>query len=294
MLFTALLCLLTQLPQPDGGGLQPGSFPPKWISGGPSCIEEPDWQVHEYNADLFIIRQSGCTHYEKPFLYLIFGQEKVVLIDTGAGKNDVARIVDSTIAKWLKRKNRVSIKLLVVHSHGHGDHTAGDAQFKERPDTELVAANLDAIQKAFNITDWPNTPGKLDLGGRTLDALPIPGHHTVDLAYYDAATGLVFSGDSLYPGRLYVSNWAEYEKSITRLVKFLDGKPVAHILGAHVEQAVTPYLDYPVRTSFQPKEHALELSRATLLELQKGLAALDGKATRVAYRDFTIWPNIRN
>ena len=98
------------------------------------------------------------------------------------------------------------------------------------------------------------------------------------------------SGDTLYPGRLYVNNWAEYEKSITRLVNFLDGKPVAHILGAHIEQSATPYLDYPVRTSFQPLEHSLELSRATLLELQRGLASLKGKASRVAYRDFTIWP----
>lgn len=289
MLFPILL-LLAQAPQPDGAGLLPGTLPAKWISGGPNCIEEPDWQVHEYNPDLFVIRQSGCTHYEKPFLYLIFGEEKVLLIDTGAGKNEVARIVDSTIAKWLKRKNRESIRRLIVHSHGHGDHTAGDAQFKDRTDTDLIPANLDAIKAAFQITDWLNTPGKIDLGGRILDALPIPGHHTVDVAYYDARTGIVFSGDTLYPGRLYVANWAEYEKSITRLVQFLDGKPVAHILGAHIEQAATPYLDYPVRTSFQPKEHSLELSRSTLLELQQALAALKGKPTRVAYRDFTIWP----
>ncbi len=293
MLLPLLLLSLAQVPQPDGGGLKPGTLPAKWISGGPSCVEEPDWQVHEYNDNLFIIRQSGCTHYEKPFLYLIFGKDKAALIDTGAGKNEVARIVDTTIARWLKRNNRESIQLVVTHSHGHGDHTAGDAQFKERKDTTLVAANLPEIQKAFNIVDWPNTPGKLDLGGRVLDALPIPGHHTVDVAYYDALTGLVFSGDTLYPGRLYVSNWAEYEKSISRLVKFLDGKPVAHILGAHVEQALTPYLDYPVRTSYQPREHALELSRSTLLELQLGLATLNGKPARVAYRDFTIWPNIR-
>lgn len=282
--------LLAQVPQPDGGGLTPGTLPAKWIGGGPNCIEEPAWQVHEYNPDLFIIRQSGCTHYEKPFLYLIFGNEKVVLIDTGAGKNDVAQTVEVIIGKWLKRKNREAIQRIVVHSHGHGDHTAGDAQFKDRPDTQLVPANLGAIQTAFDLKDWPNSPGKLELGGRTLDALPIPGHHTVDVAYYDARTGLLFSGDTLYPGRLYVNNWAEYEKSITRLVNFLDGKPVAHILGAHIEQSATPYLDYPVRTSFQPLEHSLELSRATLLELQRGLASLKGKASRVAYRDFTIWP----
>ena len=32
----------------------------------------PDWQIHEYNANFYILRESGCTNYEKPFLYLIF------------------------------------------------------------------------------------------------------------------------------------------------------------------------------------------------------------------------------
>ena len=42
-------------------------------------MEVPDWQVHEYNADFYILRESGCTNYEKPFLYLIFGKDKALL-----------------------------------------------------------------------------------------------------------------------------------------------------------------------------------------------------------------------
>jgi len=42
-------------------------------------MEVPDWQVHEYNADFYIIRESGCTHYEKPFIYLIFGYISVAI-----------------------------------------------------------------------------------------------------------------------------------------------------------------------------------------------------------------------
>ena len=45
----------------------------------------PAFQVHEYNPNFFILRQSGCIHYEKPFLYLIFGRDKALLEDTGAG-----------------------------------------------------------------------------------------------------------------------------------------------------------------------------------------------------------------
>ena len=51
----------------------------------------PDWQVHEYNPNFFILRQSGCIHYEKPFLYLFFGRDSALLEDTGAGKATTAQ-----------------------------------------------------------------------------------------------------------------------------------------------------------------------------------------------------------
>ena len=67
-------------------------------------------------------------------------------------------------------------------------------------------------------------------------------------------------------------------------------KPVAHILGNHIEQTRTPFLDYPVGTIYQPDEHELALSRGVLFEVQAGLAAMKGTLQRVAYRDFTLWP----
>src|SRR5262249_437469 len=78
--------LSAQVPQPDGGGVRPGVLPKAWLLGGPKCIEIPEFQVHEYNEDFYILRQSGCSNYEKPFLFLMFGKEKALLLDTGAGK----------------------------------------------------------------------------------------------------------------------------------------------------------------------------------------------------------------
>ena len=49
------------------------------------------------NQDLCIFRESGCASYEKPFLYLLFGKEKALLLDTGAGKTEGARLVDSSL-----------------------------------------------------------------------------------------------------------------------------------------------------------------------------------------------------
>jgi hypothetical protein len=81
-----------------------------------------------------------------------------------------------------------------------------------------------------------------------------------------------------------------YETSNQRMIRFTEGKPVAHILGNHIEQTRTPFLDYPVGTIYQPDEHELALSRGVLFEVQAGLAAMKGKPQRVAYRDFSLWP----
>ncbi len=73
--------LLAQQP-----AVEPGVLPKSWATGGPNCLELPDWQVHEYNTDFFILRESGCSHYEKPFLYLIFGDKRALLYDLPFGK----------------------------------------------------------------------------------------------------------------------------------------------------------------------------------------------------------------
>jgi len=64
---------LGQAPAPPPA-IETGTLPAVWITGGPNCLEVPDWQIHEYNANFYILRESGCTNYEKPFLYLIFGR----------------------------------------------------------------------------------------------------------------------------------------------------------------------------------------------------------------------------
>lgn len=285
-----LLRLYSQVPQPDGAGVEPGVLPAKWIHGGPKCMEEPEWQIHEYNADLYILRESGCTHYEKPFLYVVFGEEKVTLIDTGAGQQQIGRVYDELVAKWLKRKGRTTIRKMVIHTHGHSDHIAGDAQFRGRADIEFVPFEIPEVQKAFGIAQWPESVGKLDLGGRVLEVVPIPGHHATDVAFYDKRTGLLLIGDTLYPGRLYVTYWDQFEKSIERLVRFTEGRVVTHILGCHIEQTERPYLEYPIGSFYQPEEHKLELARGHLLELHQALIGLKGKPARLAMRDFTIWP----
>ena len=85
--------------------------------------------------------------------------------------------------------------------------------------------------------------------------------------------------------------FAEAEAVYRQILAAHRGEPfVTHLLGTHIEEANTPYLDYPVRTVYQPDEHPLALSRGTLLELNEALIAMRDKPVRYALRDITIWP----
>ena len=278
---------------PPSAFIEPGVLPKSWTSGGPKCMEMPAWQVHEYNPNFFILRQSGCIHYEKPFLYLIFGRDKALLEDTGAGQIDTASVVMDLVAKWAERNTRTEpVPLIVVHSHSHGDHTAGDAGFASLPNVQLVKAAVPDLQRAFGIKTWPTDIVPIDLGGRIVDLIPIPGHDVAGIALYDRQTGIMLTGDSFYPGRLYVgeAEFATFVASHQRMVDFTKDKPVAHILGTHIEQTSTPFVDYPRGTVYQPEEHVLELNRGVLLELNDALIGLNGKLERVVLRDVILSP----
>jgi hydroxyacylglutathione hydrolase len=294
-LVTSALALACSHPSPSNRSMpndpiEGGTLPASWYAGGTDCAGRPDFQVHAYNPDLYILRQAACTNYEKPFLYLIFGTERVLLLDTGAGKVDVAGTVDRIIGDWLARHHRASIDLIVAHSHGHGDHVAGDSQFVRRAKTTLVGRDTTSVRTFFKIASWPEEIVQYDLGGRVLDVIPIPGHQAASIALYDRRTALLLTGDTFYPGRLYVRDSAAFVRSIRRLVDFTANRPVAHMLGTHIENSSTPFKDYPVGTVDQPQEHVLELNRAQLLELDAALQAMAGKVERKIMRDFTIWP----
>ena len=286
-----LATLLAQAPQPNGAGLEPGTLPARWSTGGPRCMESPDFFIHEYNPHFFILRESGCTHYEKPFLFLVFGQTRALLVDTGAGKTDLAPLIDRLLTQWSERHQRPKPALLIAHTHNHGDHKSRDSQFTSRPATEVIPAQVPAIQKAFGITTWPTSPGQLDLGDRTLDVLGMPGHDAAALVFYDRRTGILLTGDNLYPGRLYIRDWPTYAASTARLVAFAEEHLVSHLLGNHIEQTATPFLEYPIGSIYQPNEHPLELTRAHLLELHHALTRQNGVPARLALRDFTIFPS---
>ena len=147
----------------------------------------------------------------------------------------------------------------------------------------------------FHIKHWPDGIGAVDLGDRVIDVIPILGHSDTSIALYDRKTAILFTGDSLYPGTALrpqlrrIPGQAPNGSSTLR-----KAKPVAHILGNHIEQTRTSYLDYAEGSMYQPNEHVLELSRGSLLELDAALLSLHGHPARLALSDFTIWPSPAN
>jgi len=283
-----------QFSEPNGGDLERGVLPEHWRTGGPKCMEVPEWQVHEYNANVFILRQSGCTDTEMPFLYLMFGKDRGLLWDTGSRNGNLTAAFKGVVHQWLERNQRASVSVMVIHSHSHGDHTFGDAELQAMHDAaiqiDFVAPTVEAIKKASHIDNWPDQEGEIQLGERALEIIPIPGHDVASIALYDRKTGILLTGDSLYPGRLYVRDFPAFHASTERLIRSMQGKPVAHILGNHIEETSTPFLDSPIGSIYHPHEHVLELTWGTLLELESSLEAMKGNARREALRDFTIWP----
>jgi glyoxylase-like metal-dependent hydrolase (beta-lactamase superfamily II) len=241
------------------------------------------------------MRQSPCTDYEKPFIFLFFGKEKAMLVDTGSRNGNLAPALQLVVKNWLKRNDRKSIPLIVTHTHEHEDHTWGDKELKALNDPAMpitfVPSEVEASKRFFGMANWPTDIGQVDLGERVLDVIPIPGHSKVSIAFYDRKTGIVLSGDTMYPGRLYVTDFTAFQASVERLIAFTKGKPVAHLLGNHIEESNTPFLDYPVGTMYQPNEHELAMPRGELLELDEALVAMHGTPKRLALRDFSVWPS---
>ena len=230
--------------------LAPGKLPRSWIDG--TDPSEPRVQAWAYEPTTHVLRQSLVTHFEGPFCYLLVGQSQALLVDTGTGDADLRNAVDSAL---LDR----DVGLSIAHTHGHSDHIGGDEQLAARPRTKMVDASAAKT---------------IDLGGRTVDVIPIPGHEASHLAFYDRKTGLLLTGDSLYPGRIYVRDLAAFRESVARLIAFVAaGHPVSHILGSHIEMA-SDGTEYAAEARAHPREHELSLGVDQLKDLQKTLAAM--------------------
>jgi hydroxyacylglutathione hydrolase len=250
-------------------------------------------QVHRYDPHTVVLRQSMDVSYEAPFLYLLFGNERALLLDTGATADPtrfpLRETVDALVAAWLAEHPREGYELVVAHSHAHGDHVAGDAQFAGRPGTAVVGTDVDAVRSFFGFATWPDEVVRFDLGGRVLEITGIPGHHPASIAVYDPWSGFLLTGDTVYPGRLYARDFPAFAASLDRLVAFAASRPVTHVMGCHIEMTRTPRRDYPIGTTYQPDEPPLQMTTAQLAAVRDAAAATAGRPGVHVHDDFVVY-----
>jgi hydroxyacylglutathione hydrolase len=266
----------------------------KWFSGAKDCSKPenrtPPYEVLQVNSGYYIMRQNKCINFEAPFIYLYIGTEGALLIDTGATSSASQMPLRAWVDEVLKQQpNGDKLKLVVAHSHSHGDHMAGDYQFAGRPNTTVVGHSPDEVAKAFNIKNWPNGEGEIDLGNRKMSIIPIPGHEASSIAVYDHKSGDMATGDTLYPGNIFLSeyNYPEFKGSVKRMWDFSQKHPVRNYLGAHVEMSAEPGVDYEYGSTDQPNEHKLPLRQEHLNELKTYIDE-NPRPARKVFADFII------
>lgn len=296
-------------------------LPTQWKGNGSTTCrnhqnEDPAITTFRYDANTWILRENKCLNFEGNFIHVLFGRDKVLIQDTGSIPQGMSQAsftrafpirdtIEGIISLWLAEqpsenghpRTRDSVELLVTHSHSHGDHVEGDYQFVGQPHTTVVGKSPAQVAAFFNITDWPNKPGAIDLGGRKLEVLGIPGHEASHVAIYDKNAQLLLSGDSIYPGHIFIQDWRSYRASMQRLEAFLSEtdaggqvlRPVVHVLGTHIEKPPQAGQFYRYGSTVHNPERKLELERAHVALVAKKTAE-SVNASNIVTDDISLEP----
>ncbi len=199
-----------------------------------------DWfEVYEVGPGVWAIYEP--FQWQEVISYLIVGDESAVLFDTGNGIGDIKAIVDRITSKNVR----------VLNSHSHFDHIGGNYQFEAilsvstpfslsktqgRQDDEVrLEVSRDALcrdlpdgvnaedhrTRPFTISGRIKDGDVLDLGGRYLEVLQVPGHTDDAIALLDREAGFLWSGDSFYEGPIWLfapeTDLASYKLSVARM-----------------------------------------------------------------------------
>jgi len=221
---------------------------PEWCSQLPRpeykslerVLSDESWfEIYRIRPGVFAIYEP--KQFEEVISYLILGEKRVLLFDTGLGVGKISAVVT--------RLTRLPVT--VVNSHTHFDHVGGNAEFRDIWNRDLLYTrknvrgqpnvySRDALAperlcgplppgtdaKSYSIRPWKSTQWlrdheRIDLGGRVVEVIFTPGHTPDSVALLDRRNGLLFTGDSFYPGPIYLfvpeTDFAAYTRSVARL-----------------------------------------------------------------------------
>jgi len=179
------------------------------------------------------------------------------------------------VMRLLPGEGSAKLPLLVVHTHRHLDHRAGDAQFTNFSNAQVLGFDIDSVRRYYKFTAWPNGLAQVDLGDRTIDVLPTPGHNETEVTFYDRNTGLLFTGDFLMPARLLIDDTGADVASAERVAAFVKDRPISSVLGGHIEMNSDGEL-FPWQSQYHPREHVLQMAKDDALALLTAVRSFNG------------------
>ena len=208
-----------------------------WDPGAEDCdISRQRTEAQAIDATTIAIRQNPCVDYEAPLMYLLIGEERALLIDSGATSDPrLTAELTALVEKYLIAEDGTRLPLVVAHTHGHQDHRGGDLAFIALPDTTVVPVDGDRMRAFFQLERWPDYWAEFDLGHRRVHVIPTPGHHEDHIVFVDEQTSLLFSGDFMLPGRLLVDDADAYLQSVRGMGNATAELGITYAMGAHIE-----------------------------------------------------------
>lgn len=166
--------------------------------------------VQDLGNGVFAIGEP--RYYQQNYAYLILGDRRALLFDSGTGTRDISPVVASL--------TRLPVTVMV--SHLHFDHLGGIAPFRHIAMIDLPETRADVsggiftpgryefggladkrVRPRFKVSEWIKPGDMIDLGGRELQVLSTPGHTPSSVSLYDAAGKRLFTGDYIYPTTIY-------------------------------------------------------------------------------------------
>src|SRR6476661_2627531 len=191
-------------------------------------ISDAWFEVYKPAPGVFAIYEPHQS--EETIGYLITGTKRALLFDTGMGISDVKKITTEL----------TKLPIIVMNSHTQA----------EIPPDQICGAlpkGFDAnsyTTRPWKITKYIHDGEKIDLGGRTIEVIPTPGHTPDAISLFDRANGLLFTGDTYYPAPIWLfrpeTDLDAYAASIRRLAGL--APQVKVVMGAHNIPVASPTL----------------------------------------------------
>lgn len=148
--------------------------------------------------------------------FLLTGTEKALLIDSGMTITNARDLAEEL----------TSLPLMLLNTHGDRDHVASNHQFETfymHPDEK---ENYYEVQRMTGEFTPIHDGDELDLGDRPLKIIALPGHTPGSIAVLDVKQRMLFSGDPIQDGMIFMfgsqRNMDSYRASLKKLDTYRD------------------------------------------------------------------------